>query len=751
MNRRYLVTVLRNREWKILKKYIPPTLFIETNLPSVRVIDPSSSEVVNEDAPIALSIYLPGKPLFRIGRQAGALIPLKKRRQTTHYTLVDGYYSTNTLDPSIALYVFQKLPEEYRYFVTQILKQNYAIPCILDEIHPEIFLHIRDRGRCYHWFSWRDGFMYSLVRERNMVNYIRRILQGKGYFIYRSVLEKSNSYGRYAFIDLELMRLPEYGKYASELWEKVLKYLGASNVTIHYAKAMFKLLYATDFRLNLRKYKLQGPPIHSCIDARALPPNLRRLKSEIIDGVKILGTRGQYNIVEPIIMGYKVESTRLIEIQFSDDVNVFIKQILDDALKVDIPDYSSLERLGDLKGIYAKLSVNQALVDMLRFFLANDLTITAIAAERKLKIEPLINAAIAYTDLYSSTKIADIIHSGSCDDVVGKLIGILQKFITDFMDRNVWALIVNYFLYGERQIAPRTIDSSGLNSIMQRIENRLKELLCGEGSSITNEDWRHKVLWSVLLHTFNHHVISVLSKRSHVPVDYLSEVYDFTERNSYVFESASGGIGVIDTVVKYWIEHVQDGIEDLILGFGTCPLGLSEDLIYFAIASTSRSDLLHLSPHEIIDRILSRLGVVCTPQEREESIKLYNAVLGEARRLASLANIDELNLLKEVVKARYAREKTFERFCSTDEITLCIFKNLDRYPLIKDTLTALTARLIEAKSERRRRLENVYITSDIKKLAESVLEDLKKAVASGNPNRLNLFDDKDIILSLIHI
>ena len=200
-NRTPLIIILRERAWRILKKYLPPTLFMETDLPSIRVIDPTSKRksVETEDAPIAISMYLPGKPLFRIGGVNGVLIPLiRRRRENTYCTIVDDYYVLSmdrgpyyeTLRRSLG-----NLPEEFRYFIENYMGINVSNvdTGIVDEISPEKFSETRIR-RCYLWLGWYDGGMFSLLMVRPREILRERIINGDN-VVLRVIQETTNSFG----------------------------------------------------------------------------------------------------------------------------------------------------------------------------------------------------------------------------------------------------------------------------------------------------------------------------------------------------------------------------------------------------------------------------------------------------------------------------------------------------------------------------------------------------------------------------
>ncbi len=770
--RMFLVTILREREWKILKKYLPPTLFIETNLPSTKIYDPTSREIINEDAPLALAVYLPGKPLFRVGGSTGALIPIKRFASSqTYYAIVTGrwhninidYYITKRLRPPPGF--MNKLPEEYRYFISQILNNNIVEVHTLDEVKPAKFFNYINGQQCFHWFSWYDGSMFSLIYDppQQIEPALRRAFN-ESRLILKMVRRYSNSFGRFTTILFDLNPLTEYRDYENKLIS-VLDYAGVRSIGFYQANVL-KLLYAIDFRQSLYRCKVQtNAALHRvlmnrCMNMDMCVPSLgfRPLRIEILDGVKILGV-ALNNIVTPMTLGYKIDATKLIEIRLNEHyINDFINQVLERITEINLPSFNELCELSNLNNIYIKLTINQAIVDILRYFLTNDLAIRAGLANVRLKIEPLVNAMIAYVDIYGRDKISDIIHSKECDEIVETILSELLRFIDSLSRNNPRALVVKYFLYGERVVIPRNINLDDIRgTLRQFIYERLKELLCDSGLSTDTCDWRCKILKSVLLHTLNHHIISLLSTRSRIPVDYLSEMYDFAEPYSYIFESVSGGIGAIDTVVKYWIEHLpEEVLEDFVMKFGSCLSGSPEDLVYFAIAS-SCGDTIQGSPSEAIVNTIGRLNIIYTPEEREEAIKLYNALLSEVERLASLArtvraHVDAWSLLREAIKARYECEKEFKRFCTTDEITLHMFKNLHRYPLIKKLLIALTIKYLEAKDERRRNLSNIYNISNIMRLAEEFIEDLYRVVIGVN-TRLDITNEeiRFVIIDIIRV
>jgi len=741
----YLVGIIRRRLWRILKSYIPPALFIETNLPATRVEiwdDGRVEESDIEETPLVLSMYIPGKPLFRVEDLRGAIIPIKRRSQKV-CSVVSDYYEFEELaadQNTITSALRAHLPDELTYFLDKLGRSLDAVDIkLIDKVKPRPFYCVCEsdgcrRPRCYHWLSWLDGGMFSILLDKGGIDYYL----SKRVSSLRIVRKESNAYGRYCILGIsrgeDVLNRGELSKLKDKLQS-----LGFSSAELTIASNLVKALYAIDYKVKVSRLKIvdksQLKGI-TCIDTSPDGSNMEGVKlirGDVIAGVKIPCL--SYDMFSPALIGYEIRSTVRLSLDNSAFLKKFINEILKDYKKAyeDLPRSCDPDERSsiDVNNLYIALTLNETVIDVIRFYLTSDLFIVSEALNKRIDMEKFIDMAFSYIDLHYGDKISDIIyrHSGSCKDFVENFVNMLQSFADKLKDEDPSVLVLKHILFGIRvgTIISRDRIDEFKHFLANEVKDRLVNVLCSEG------DWRVNVLRDVLRHTLSHHLMRIISETSGVRIDYLGEIYDVAPakfgRNIEVFESASGGIGAIETVVNSWLSSDSKLVEDLILRLGECLVGTPEDVVYLALLPKI-SKGMRIDFRKFDDSLINELNILITPEENSEISKVYNALIEEAKRIASLVNIDYGQLLSEVVRLRCECERTAKRFCTIDEILVFALMNLKRFRGVETLLTTLIQKYL--KTYRTSGGENVYevvrkllnIGDDTAKLAQLILEEL---------------------------
>jgi len=769
----YLVGILRGRLWRILKSYIPPTLFIETNLPAIRVEiwgDGRVEESDTEEAPLVLSMYIPGKPLFRVGSPRGAIIPIKRKRKVPRVcSVVNDYFDFEELAEdrrTIISALRANLPDELAYFLDKLGRSLEAVDIrLIDKVKPRPFYCVcesdkSDRRRpCYHWLSWFDGAMFSMLLDKGLMNYY--MTKPKQSSSLRIVRKESNAYGRYCV--LGITKAEDLLSY--ELKEK-LQFLGFSHAELTIASNIVKALYAIDYRVKVSRLKivdafqLKGVTCIATEPDRLSTAGMKLIRGDIIAGVKIpcLG----YDGFSSALIGYEIRST--VRLGLSLDDNRFLKKFAEEIFKDCRKACESLSRDRDLdgrgsidiNGLYAALTLNEILIDVIRFYLTSDLFIASEALNKRIDMDKFVDLAFSYIDLRDGDKISDIIrNSESCKDFVENFVSRLQSFVDKLKDEDPSILVLKHILFGTRVRTAIPKDRDRIDEfkrfLTNEVKDRLEKALCDKGGK---DDWRLNVLRDVLRHTLSHHLMRVISETSRVRIDYLGEIYDVApvkaKRAIEVFEAVSGGIGAIETAVNSWSSGGSDGdsklVEDLVLRFGECLVGTPEDVVYLILLLKIFKGT-HIDFSKFDNSLVNELNILITPEESNEIPKVYNALIEEAKRIASLASIDYGQLLSDVIRLRYECERATKRFCTVDEILVFALMNLRRFDALKTLLATLIQKYLE--TYKGAGGENVYEvlrmllgTSNTAELARLILEELSDMSQSRTTRLYNAYKEK---------
>lgn len=764
-----------------LKKIIPPNLFVETNLPPILVTSVSKTRCPHgtqwvhtfEDAPLALSMYIPGRPLYRVDTTLGTLVPFKLAGSlqsvssdvSSSITCIDKYYELgydkafDTITKKPHLY----LPDEYRYFLGKVLSGRNPKAHLVTTIKLESFrcpgsLIGSKTGSRLHGYHW---FIKVVPKTMYMLNYSEPEIRT----VY-VVTEKSRSHGRYYNIQLE-MQQPEKLETASSILQ--------AKVERNTATKALRMLYAVDYTVYARRY-LKARVTHH-------PQSPQRIDTAVFEGSKVLVRCGEQ--AEPVVIGYMIRDADFVKIEYENQVVVkFARNLINTAKKFEWTWKSEFRDEDDffnyLRSLYTSTSVNSVLVNALKFVLTSDLYTSSLLREQ-FSAGQLINAAITYADMYST--FTKTLHNSKCTGVASHVLTVIKEFLQASARGEPHAILTKLFISGKRAVLkhPRKQSSQNVGSSIDmrevlldaiqktkwdEIKERLETYVCYD-----EKDPLASLLISTLVHTINHHIIRQVSIRSRVPASYISETFDIPtfdpqqrQRASHawtstIMENVSGGVGAIDSSFKVWnnSDIVVEGFKDILVNLGSCLVGTPDDLVYYTMIYTmlyKRES--YDKAKEYLSHVASRLGIVISNEELREAEKVCDTLVSEVRKIAKIAGnasvLGEHKLLEDVIKLRLDCELSLGRSCSPDELALFFVKNLSSYPALRNILLVLLTKLLDRKKQYKSALIELYSPQAIaqtRDLANRVLQDLHD-MANGGKNALyGELNNKEDLVNLV--
>lgn len=727
----FLVNLIRNGEFSILSKLIPPTLFMTTNLPPVRVCHPSSCKysgqqiprkAENEDPQLAISVYIPGNPSYRLPVRRGAFIPLytpmfkdEQGMETIakYLTCIDEFYRLET-DSDIAsrtTAIVQQLPPELERFARQnSLSINVRL---IREIRPESF-ECRSlqapRRELYHWyFNPYDAYTFQVDParwKRNMpiANVLKRT---------------SKSYGRFCGVATRYDKIFDL----SNLFNTISKLLG-TRLEVHVADVL-RLLYAVDYRVLTWRFK-DIPPLHN-IDPR--DSTLVKIRDGIFEGVKVLATCR--NRIALTAIGYKIRDSYLLKVEC--DWNGLIGEFICEHANI-VSNTSSTPNV--LEQLYRFLTVNTVLFNYVNFHAISDLGVQALIRPL-LSTDLVLKVANVYYDISGST-LVDIACCKSANDVAEEVVRRMIDVLDKLKRKEPRALVIKYLIAGERSLTSKRLDDT-LKELKNEANDVVKSLADALNYGNGSISWQHRALMSTLLHTIVHHMISRIGVRSRVSLDYLTEIR-VSENLLQIAETVSGGIKAIETAGRFWgsARDFTEILDDFVLTLGSCIIGSAEDLVYYTLVNEliiGRTSDLNAAKSKLSETAIL-LGTIFSPVELYEAEKFYDAVIDEAKKIATIGRLQKpVDLIEEVVRVRFECEKQLKRSCTPDELLVYVLKKLKSLPALESIIKTMFAKTISSRTKLYNLLSNIYGVSPIDLLSEKFVNDLVDAL-NGKANAL---------------
>jgi hypothetical protein len=700
-----------------LKEFIPEKLFAESTLPEVTIFlrEPNGKRIKLDIENVSLSIssagYLPGKPTYRPGK--GVIVPLQV---PWNMDPVATDVSQNYIHE---VYQFVQdirdvLPEEYSALLSSLgLGQVRVSPKILTGI-------ILDEYECEKGEGIRWGFF---GKKRH--NILFEKIKSHTFYLYR---DKSISFPRH-FVDRPVERLTD---------QKQLCFNNIKSKQYNIIK-LYKGIYAVDVNASLKgKLKFKDDVTNQDkSDSSIIIKRSKCLKDEDLkkvlkdEDLKKVRSYYQYFVKifvdknKPITIGYEIKSTKMLEI--------------------DVSELSSLVNFGlgcfaeDLASRYRCWSLNTAYVNGLRHLLSHDLVLDYYFSQLGyVKIEKLINLIILLNDFYYqeneilSNVIQQLQNSNDGGDKNKKFAELLRSRIRSLtphcnsdVQKDPRGRLVYYFL-SESKGAKLEVYRwcyKETDEVWGKIFDRLNSLI---------EKWYKKYKFDIIKHTYSHHIIKVLSLRYSVPPDKFLERYTEweSEMKVAIIENESGGVGILPQFANRG--KTPEMVEDLILSFGKCPVGTPEDLLHFALANIDEWKNKDISV--ILQNIIEKLNIIITQEEFEETKKLWNSILDEAKNIVKLvgrsSEDDALLLLRDIHRLRWELENKIKRFPEFDELLVYVVAHLNSSTLLREVVKKLLD--ISLDNNTKRILAEIYAKQT--KFIDEFLNDIQFILALGKSN-----------------
>jgi hypothetical protein len=690
---------------EILRRYIPENLFAEAKLPQIRIYREGKRDFIAEDPSLVISAagYLPGKPTYR--ERTGLFIPLRSPPSLSEnvrpiITDINGYYS---LSEPIHI-KFKKLPDEYQYIVREIHKTEYIDARTIDSINTKSF-ECREYDEGYRRLFHRWLF-YPHVRHNFTCDEI-----SKKYNFY-TYLDLSNSFPRFFTYQFPMESASRLKIPCSSLREIIRDISLYENSNVYFG------IYAIDVNANIegpfceeRNEENQGHCIVAdtikgsdsrCSCVKAQKAQGRRYSNNF---VKVLIRSVKDGLWDPVTIGYKINNTRVLEIDLID---------LDDSRIIREQFEHIMRRINDdrsrkLEPSYYELSINTALVNSLRHILTSDLPIVYyFELMGSVKTADLIKLAFLHHELRSSVNITELIYNV---DNAKPIIDIVRNFINNYNNDDL-ALLLRYFMSKlRRNYKLITLFMGGKvnnSSLLQKVSDRLQNIL-NKYKKVWNNDWKFGVIFDLVKHTFSHHLIRTMSTRGGVMASKFLEQYEELSTDPIkIVEKDSGGIGVMregEYILDIW-KNGETLVEDLLLSLGKCLIGTPEDLIHFAIvkrenelSGVMKDDVKPIKELTgLFKQVADDLGIIVTPDELKETVKQWLSVFEEATRIGKLIGEGAFNILWEIHSIRYDFERKYRRFPDFDELIIYTVMVISKYPTLRKLIRVLLRRALSQRN-----------------------------------------------------
>ena len=690
-----------------LRKFVPQRLFADVELPEIEiryVNEMRRTSKQYEDVGFAISLLMPGRPLFRYGdvREKGLVIPIQSNNLNIVCTSIDKHAGRGRYYDIVSLGIIRKikdkLPRDYvRLVEDELGVRADNIRCgRLEGVEPEDFYILTDRWKYYQW-SWG-------TTKSHMYRVDKRIYRGfisKRIDDIKFVRHESIAYGRYS--------AAEYNRNYMELGgekESLLNRLGYTGLELSISD-VYKYVYAFDYRIKTGVYKISRLSFLSSNGLYVIEsgeePNYRKS----FTGTKIFCMRDAERSY-PVLIGYVIESTyaligsrgtkHVIANEFISHITRFLKTY-------------RLNKPGKFDGdLYRFLVFNQVLYNAVKHMTTNDLILSKIILQGCADFSNIFDASVAYHEIIDGSILNTVLESPT------NLLPVIRQFLNAQEPGNsefARARLIDIILNGpDRRDCNKEIFES------DELRNRFFDLFEG--------DWLRRSIKTVLVHSLNHHLILRLSAFAGTTTSHFSESYHFGKDYVSVYENVSGGLGIIESFIQRLDSKAL--IEELLLRMGECLIGMPELLNYVSILEGKG-----------IDDVINDLDIIVTPEERDEALKVRHAIMEHALSLARLVRTDNPerftdNLVRQVVRARFRTETEIMRLAEPIDIFLRILRDINRYRSIKTLFIELVNRLIESSFAGEREYEKVLsrIGRDPKVWVESFSDTL-----SGVPNRIS--------------
>jgi len=681
----YLSIAIKEGKLKLLRHFIPESLFFDTNLPYIKIYErkgrggKGKEELLGFEHPeIALSYLVPGRVTYRYDPH-GHLIPaVGFARNGYLYTAL----STDNVVTGYSFPITGKVMEELLYALSKSKSRGVEF-YELEEVLLEKF---RD------WDDPREfGFFGYSSRKRGMYN-LRDLIKR------RSVEHASQ-------ISHKTIAYPRLGSaWHSSMQENPIESTYVQGLVLRLALMdMLRYVYAEDLRVYARRLGQKGrfleeSDLRSKVGRCGSPIKEVRLLCRKKE-VKLPNGRKVRVCEDPSVIGYRIRETRGLRIDVKPGRLPVLKELLEETKEwLKAKDLSKPES-------FTAMSVCQALRNAITYIVTEDLYLKSLwsARQPRIPLDTLMQAALLLYEISSGRDLCSAFLE-ECDEALRALRDMLGNILRDIkrcadkegkdkkksFDSKLLTILA--IVGGGKDVLRRasSLGEKGIDDFVTEVVERIS--LFGRSSARASESSPDEVslnlLSLVLAHTYAHHILKHVSLRSGVLGEFLKEGLQLLKGPGgstvgyelVLFENVTGGIGAFDTAFEYWESgeglRKQDRLEELLLRLGECPIGSSEDLLYY-----------------------DAIPVHVTPQELEEFKKLESSFEEEVDRLARIWGVDRDKLATEIKELVQECDKRFSRFTDIDELVICFLERFDPRSALGRLITEVLAKCLRTSPE----------------------------------------------------
>jgi hypothetical protein len=672
-----IVELIREGKFSVLRKYIPRTLFFDTNLPTViiRIFDKDKQRYYFEEEhpELALSYLLPGRVTFRYDDIHGHIIQLEKGICSDFTTqILKQNYTIKSIDSHKGNYV-----EEYEYLLNKInvnLQPQQTLSkksSTCKSTIPETFLLDRVSLRQNNTFTY-----YGIPKEYGVHSYS---FNKKSTFPLFNYIDKSQPNKQLSIKKVHQLRAktvsyPRMGVLPASYRGRPHNVRTSLPAKLRYAKLgqVIRYVYAIDVRISYRSFtqpSLHDLMIINCRDSEKCK------YAGLINDVRILECDGR-----PCVLGYSIKDTYGLELEFTPIQGKYLRKLVEEFIECVKDKQKCIE---DPFKLYISLSICHAFYDVLLHIMTEDLYVRSILSKRPelYSLAAMAEAVLIHRELKIGKSVCEEIIPESFSNALIKLKSLLidgykqfkKAYNTTYRKYSSDLLLTSLIIVGSSaRIHIRNMHNLSddeiecyVNAVIQRLQNLIEEYAFTSSYSRNDKGrWIVALLHLVLLHTLSHHIMKRISLTTRTSPEYLKEGLIYSnELSALIFEAVSGGLNTIEQALRdYWkifdgnlSDLTQQGVEDLLLSLGDCAIGSPEDLVYLESLTGKAYDTIRL---------------IISPQTREEYKKVKEAFESELERLAKMWNLNKDLLKNSVIELLKSADLFFLRFVDNDVIVL---------------------------------------------------------------------------------
>lgn len=710
----YLSIAIKEGKLKLLRHFIPESLFFDTNLPYIKIYErreegKEKRKLLEFEHPeIALSYLVPGRVTYRYDPY-GHLIPARGRVRNGYlYTVLS---TSNVVTGRCFSIEKDKVMEELLYALSRSVKPLPNVPfCELEEALLEKFRGWDDpREFGFFGYSSSGRCMYNLegLIKRELV---RRALQ---------VSHRTIAYPRLG------------SAWNTCAQDNPIESTYVQGLDLRLASMdILRYVYAEDLRVHARLLKREG----EFLKESDLRSKVGRWVTPIKE-VRLLCFKrsGREDRERPSVIGYQIRETKGLRLQVRPSRLSVLKELLEETkgwLKVKDPSKPE---------VFTAMSVCQAIRNAITYIITEDLHLKSLWSTRhpKISLDTLMQVALLLYETSSGRDLCSaFLEEGG--EALRALRDTLDSLLRDVKrgtsredkDKkksfNSKLLTILAVVGGGEDLLRRaaSLSERDIDDFVVEVVERIN--LFGRSPTRAGRSSPDEValnlLSLVLAHTYAHHILKHVSLRSGALGEFLKEGLQLLESPGgnvvgyelVLFENVAGGIGAFDTAFEYWESSEGssklDRLEELLLKLGECSIGSSEDLLYYAEET---------------------IPVHITPQEREELKKLEKSFRGEVDRFARIWGVDGNKLATEIIELVRECDKRFSRFTDIDELMICFLERFDPWSALGRLFTEVLAKCLRTSPESARDML-IDIQSGLvgyREIEEDKIKELRRVVS----------------------